>query len=174
MEKEPDEITMRDIAKKCGVTATTLYYYYSDKDTLFEEVKLESVAGMNSYIKKKLEGIKEPVKAMRAALSAFRDWSFENPRLAILIMGRLKANKEANNEQLEVYYQSTLTGKAFLDAAVKAGKIKSRDTLLDSSLIIAALWGAIESILLSRTMPEYWDKGILFTNKMIDHLLDKL
>ncbi|AEF82142.1 TetR/AcrR family transcriptional regulator [Leadbettera azotonutricia] len=168
MEKEPEEITMRDIAKECGVTATTLYYYYSDKDALFEEVKLESIAEMNNFIKKKLEGIKEPMKALKAGLSAFRDWTFKNPRIAILFMGRLKPNKEANKEQLQIYYQSNYLGKTLLDAAVKAGKCKSRDTLLDSSLIIAALWGAIESVLLNRTLPEYWGKGILFTDRMIE------
>ncbi|MFP3091227.1 TetR/AcrR family transcriptional regulator [Treponema sp. TIM-1] len=174
MKKEPEEITMRDIAKGCGVTATTLYYYYSDKDTLFEEVKLESIAEMNGFIQKKLEGIQEPLKAIKAALTAFRDWAFENPRMAILVMGRFKANKEVSNEQLEAYYLNNYFGKALLDAAVKVGKSKSKDTLLDSSLIIAALWGAIESVLLNRTMPEYWDQGLLFTNKMIEHLLEEL
>ncbi|MDR1747705.1 MAG: TetR/AcrR family transcriptional regulator, partial [Spirochaetaceae bacterium] len=34
--REPEEINMREIASVCGVTATTLYYYYKDKESLFE------------------------------------------------------------------------------------------------------------------------------------------
>jgi hypothetical protein len=105
-------------------------------------VKLESLAGMNGFIQRKLEWIKEPVKAIRVTLTALRDWAFENPRIAVLIMGRFKANKE----QLAAYYQSNYMGKALLDAAVKAGKSKSKDTLLDSSLVIAALWGSVSAM----------------------------
>ncbi|WP_415749215.1 TetR/AcrR family transcriptional regulator, partial [Treponema peruense] len=40
MEKEPEEIGMREIAKKCGVSATAIYHYYRDKDCLFQSISL--------------------------------------------------------------------------------------------------------------------------------------
>jgi AcrR family transcriptional regulator len=168
LQKEPGEITMRDIAKKCGITATTLYYYYKDKKALFEAVKLECLVDMNKFILRKTKRTREPARAIRAGLGVFRDWAFANPRIAILVMGRLDANKNVHGEDFAAYYQSNYLAKALLDAAVAAGRSRSRDTLLDSSLCIAAVWGAIESVLLNRTMPEYWDRGIMFTNKMID------
>jgi AcrR family transcriptional regulator len=65
MEKEPEEISMREIAKVCGVTATTLYYYYKDKDTLFEEVKLECLEKMDSFIAKKNRGYTQSCKSRK-------------------------------------------------------------------------------------------------------------
>jgi AcrR family transcriptional regulator len=168
MEKEPEEISMREIAKMCGVTATTLYYYYNDKDTLFEGVKLECLEKMDSYIAKKTRSIHNPAKAIKATLAVFRDWAFANPRMVLLVMQRFKPNKDADEEELKKYYRSTFFGKSLLDKAAGEGKTRNRDTLMDASLCIAVLWGAVESILLNRTIPKYWDNGILFTNKMIE------
>jgi AcrR family transcriptional regulator len=168
LDREPEEISMREIARECGVSATSLYYYYKDKETLFEEVKVDCLKDMDRFIMEKTPRGKDPEAAIRAGLGAFRDWAFACPRTAILVMGRLKANKTANMKELEQYYHSNMFGKEMFDMAVRMGISKSKDTLLDASLAIAALWGAIESILLNRTIPKYWDKGIFFTNKMID------
>lgn len=185
LEKEPEEISVRDIAKACGVTATSLYYYYKDKDALFTEVKLRCVWEMDKYIAERVDdeaarqrrlSKPEPFAEMKAALAAFRDWAFDNPRIALLVMGRLKADIQNDPEKMEKYYRSTMWGKNMLDKAVAAGLIESADTLLDASLCVAALWGAIESVLLNRTVPQYWTQqgGIDFTNKMIDFLAKSL
>jgi len=186
MEKEPEEISTRDIAKACGATTTCIYYYYKDKETLFNEVKIECVAKMDSYIyeqvvkkaKKcaKSGGNFDSLYEIRAGLEAFRDWAFSNPRIALLVMGRLKADIQADSEKMKKYYKSTDFAKATLEKAVKEGLIHSKDTLLDANLCIAALWGAIESVLLNRTIPKYWTQQgrIIFTDKMIDLLLASL
>ena len=43
MEKEPAEIGMRDVAKKCGVSATSIYNYYKDKNELFMRISLSCI-----------------------------------------------------------------------------------------------------------------------------------
>jgi hypothetical protein len=77
---------------------------------------------------------------------------------------------------MQKYYQSTIFAKILLDNAVKTGFLNSKDTMLDASLCIVSLWGAIESVLLNRTVPQYWSKqgSINFTDKMIDLLLESL
>jgi len=186
MEKEPEEISTRDIAKACGATTTCIYYYYRDKETLYMEIKLYCVGKMDEFIKNQMEKLikkhqkagnkTDPLIEIRAGLEAFRDWAFLNPRIALLVMERLKADTLADQEKMEKYYKSTVFAKIVMDKAVQAGLIKSKDTLLDASLCISALWGAIESVLLNRTIPQYWtQKGkIIFTDKMIDLLLASL
>jgi AcrR family transcriptional regulator len=183
LEKKPEEITTRDIAKACGVTATSLYYHYKDRETLFTEVKLCCVEKMDKYVSahaaRKISKIRKsgkkitPLDEAKAGFEAFRDWAFDNPRIALLVMGRLRADIRDDPEKMNKYYQSHLFAKSVLDKAVKAGLSDSKDTLRDVSLCIAALWGAIESELLNRTVPQYWSKrgGIYFTDKMIDLLL---
>ncbi|MBO7136728.1 MAG: TetR/AcrR family transcriptional regulator, partial [Spirochaetaceae bacterium] len=36
LEAEPSQIGMSDIARKCEITATNIYHYYKDKDSLFQ------------------------------------------------------------------------------------------------------------------------------------------
>jgi AcrR family transcriptional regulator len=185
LEKEPEEIFARDIAKACGVTATSLYYY-KDREALFTEVKLVCIEKMDKFItgqvaKKAPKNSKQgktidPIEEVKTGLTAFRDWAFANPRIALLVMGRLKADTQADTEKMKKYYQSTVLAKTMLDQAVQAGFSGSKDTLLDASLCMAALCGAIESVLLNRTVPQYWSRrGVVdFTNKMIDLLLTSL
>ena len=186
LEKEPEEISTRDIAKACGVTATSLYYYYKDREALFNEVKLDCVAEMDEYVTKIIlkksakygrAGKKaDPLLEIQAGLEAFRDWAFARPRIALLIMGRLKADTRAKPEQMKKYYRSTDFAKKTMDRAVRSGLLNSKNTLLDANIFIAAMWGAIELVLLNRTIPQYWSQrgGIEFTNKMIDLLMASL
>jgi AcrR family transcriptional regulator len=185
-EKAPEEITMRDIAKACNVTATSIYYYYKDKDTLFTDIKLICLANMHKDIQVKTEKKITSYKIshegsnllyeLQAGLEAFRDWAFENPRIAILIMGRFKPDAIMTQEDLDTYYESTFFGQSFLEKAAEAGIIHSYNTMLDTSLCVSALWGAIESVLLKLTVPQYWSKqeSIDFTDKMIELLLTAL
>jgi AcrR family transcriptional regulator len=186
LEKDPEEISTRDIAKACGVTATSLYYYYKDKEALFTEVKLICIEEINKFIaeqiaKKSSKSRKtgktlSPIEEARAGLEAFRDWAFNNPRIALLVMQRIKADIQDDPEKMNKYYQTHFFAKNLLDKAVETGLSESKDTLLDISLCIAAIWGAIEAVLLNRTLPQYWTKrgSLDFTDKMIDLLLASL
>ena len=179
LEKEPEEISTRDIAKACGVTATSLYYYYRDKEALFTEVKLFCIGKMDRAIAGRIAKLSgkhhrnNPLEEARAGFEAFRDWAFANPRVALLVMGRLRADTSNDPEKTEKYYRSTLFAKEILDKLVKRGLSDSRDTLLDACLCIAALWGTIEMVLLNRTVPRYWTRrgGLYFTDNMINLLL---
>ena len=186
LEKEPGEISTRDIAKACGVTATSLYYYYQDKEAILTEVKLDCITKMDEFIsgyvakaaaKYGKAGKKwDPLLEIRTGLEGFRGWAFANPRIALLVMGRLKANTQAKPEELKKYYKSTDVAKVTLDKAVQAGFVFCKDTLMDANLLIAALWGAIELVLVNRTVPQYWTQrgAVNFTNKMIDLLIASL
>jgi AcrR family transcriptional regulator len=172
LEKEPEEISMRDIAARCGVSATTIYYYYADRDALFEAVKLECIAGMDDYIAERVAACGlSGLARLRAGLGAFRDWAFANPRVAILVMGRLKPNVTASRDELARYYRSNEFARAMLESAVSEGSVSCRDARLSSALCIAALWGAVEACLLNRVDPEYWERGTAFTDGMIDMCL---
>ena len=51
MKKNPEEIGMRDIAENCGITATSIYHYYKDKDKLFQAISLDCLYKLNDRIK---------------------------------------------------------------------------------------------------------------------------
>jgi AcrR family transcriptional regulator len=171
LEKEPEEIGMREIAGACGVSATTIYYYHADKDSLFDAIKLDCIAEMDEYIRSRADTEGTALARIRIGYRAFRDWCFAHPRIALLIMGRLKPNRSPRAEIQEPYYRSNEYARRQLEKAVAEGSFSCADTRLANALHVAAVWGAIESVLLNRTDPEYWDKGVYFTDNMIDLLI---
>jgi len=168
MVKEPEEIGMREIATVCGVTATTIYYYYENKERLFEDVKKDCLFEMDRIILERSSRIDDDAEKFSGAFAAFRDWAFANPRIALLVMNRFKPNVEAGPGEMALYYRSTFLARDLIENLVAEGKADSPDALMDATLCIAAMWGAIESVLRFRTVPEYWDRGVEITDRMIE------
>lgn len=167
MKKNPDQIGMRDIAKNCGITATSIYHYYKDKDKLFQEISLDCLYELNERIKTAANNGNTTKKQIKNAIKSFRDWCFENPRLSLLIMQGIKSADDATPEIMEQYYVCNRTGEELLKIAVNQGEARSENPRLDIGILISGLWGCIESILLKKSESEYWKDGKTFTDRFI-------
>lgn len=168
MHKNPEEIGMRDIAKECEITATSIYHYYKDKDKLFQAISLDCLYALNERIKTASQrggSVKEQIKN---AISEYRDWCVENPRRALLVMQGIKSADDAPPEIIEEYYVCNRTGEELLKKAVADGAAKSANPRLDVALLVSGLWGCIEAVLLKKSDVEYWHNGKLFTDSFIN------
>ena len=168
MEKNPESIGMRDIAACCQVTATTIYHYYKDKDALFQSIGLDCLKELNERIKKNAEEKQTSREKILNAINAFRDWSFENPRRALLVMQGFKSADNASPEVIEEFYVCNRTGENLLKKAIEEGKAVSENPRLDVGLLVSGLWGCIESVLLKKCDVEYWENGKAYTDRFID------
>lgn len=171
MEKDPAEIGMRDIASSLGVTATTIYHYFKDKDDVFRHITRDCMKEFSVDMKKKILGPETSKEKLITALKFFRDWCFENPRMAFLVMGKVNSDPKMTLENVEYYYGCHKLAEALLEACNREGSLKTPDCRFKANFIIASLWGCISSILTERTEPEYWKDGIDFTNRAIEYLI---
>ncbi|MCR5045022.1 MAG: TetR/AcrR family transcriptional regulator [Treponema sp.] len=167
MQKSPEQIGMREIAKECGVTATLIYHYYKDKDQLFQAIGLDCILSLNQIILAAAQKKKNPKEKILAAIRAFRDWCFENPRKALLVMQGIKSAQDAPPEVIEEYYACNRTGEKLLQEAIKAGLAKSNDPNLDVGILISGLWGCCEEVILKKTDEKYWNNGEAFTERFL-------
>lgn len=167
MKKNPEEIGMRDIAENCGITATSIYHYYKDKDKLFQAISLDCLYKLNDRIKEAAKNGNTIKKQIKNAIKSFRDWCFENPRLSLLVMEGIKSADDATQEIIEQYYVCNRTGEDLLRKAVAQGEARSENPRLDIGILISGLWGCIESIILKKSEPEYWENGKEFTDRFI-------
>ena len=167
MKKNPEEIGMRDIAENCGITATSIYHYYKDKDKLFQAISLDCLYKLNDRIKEAEKNGNTIKKQIKNAIKSFRDWCFENPRLSLLVMEGIKSADDATQEIIEQYYVCNRTGEDLLRKAVAQGEARSENPRLDIGILISGLWGCIESIILKKSEPEYWEDGKEFTDRFI-------
>ena len=174
MQKNPDQIGMRDIAQSCGITATSIYHYYKDKDKLFQAISLDCLYELNEKIKiasQKGDSIKIQIEN---AIKAFRDWCFENPRLSLLVMEGIKSADDASPELIEEYYVCNRTGEELLKKAIAQGMAHSENPRLDVGILVSGLWGCIESVLLKKSDVEYWENNRAFTDRFISLWMDSI
>jgi len=167
MEKNPEQIGMREIASSCQITATNIYHYYKDKDRLFQEISLDCLYELNEGLTQAAEKGKTLRKKIQNAIEAYRDWCFENPRRALLVMSGIKSADDASPEVIEEYYVCNRTGEKLLKEAIKKGLAKSSNPRLDVSILVSGLWGCIESVLLKKSEADYWEKGNAYTARFI-------
>jgi len=167
MQKNPEQIGMREIAAACGITATNIYHYYKDKDRLFQEISLDSLYKLNIRLTEATQKKKTIKKQIQSAIEAYRDWCFENPRRALLVMQGIKSADDASPEVIEEYYVCNRTGEKLLKEAVRQGIAESTNPRLDVSILVSGLWGCIESVLLKKSEPDYWEKGNTYTDRFI-------
>ena len=83
-------------------------------------------------------------------------------------MGKISVDDNASEAEIESFYTSQRFGQRLLENCLKNNSVTLTDTKCYTDLIIFSLWGCIESVLLKRSDPEYWSKGIEFTDQFID------
>lgn len=167
MQKNPEQIGMREIATTCKITATNIYHYYKDKDRLFQEISLDCLYELNTRLSESAQKGKTLKSQIQNAIEAYRDWCFENPRRALLVMQGIKSADDVSPELIEEYYVCNRTGEKLLKEAIKQGMAKSTNPRLDVSILVSGLWGCIESVLLKKSEPDYWEKGNTYTDRFI-------
>lgn len=168
MEKEPAEIGMREIAKNCGVSATAIYHYYKDKDCLFQAISLDCLNEINSVIESAAEKASSSKEKVLAAIRAFRDWSLKNPRVASLVMEKIKSAVNLSPEETEKFYVCNRTGEKLLELCVKDGSARSENPRLDVGVLVFGLWGCIQSVISRKSEVEYWENSEPFTERFIN------
>ncbi|WP_296029850.1 TetR/AcrR family transcriptional regulator [uncultured Treponema sp.] len=168
MEKEPSEIGMREIAKNCGISATAIYHYYKDKDCLFQAISLDCLNEINSEIESAAEKVSSPKEKVLAAIRAFRDWSLKNPRVASLVMEKIKSAVNLSPEETEKFYVCNRTGEKLLELCVTEGLAHSENPRLDVGILVFGLWGCLQAVISRKSEVEYWENSEPFTERFIN------
>lgn len=171
-EKEPVEIGMRDVAKKCGISATAIYHYYKDKNQLFMKISITCLSELSERMKDQLSKISECRQKVRTALEVYRDWCFEKPKIAVLLFSKLE--EDIGDEDIMNFYVCNRLGELLLAECQDQNCYSGNDIHLDTGIIISGMWGCIESIITKRADPTYWNEGISFTNRFIDLVMNSI
>jgi AcrR family transcriptional regulator len=170
----PEKITMRHVAKKAGITATTIYYYYKSRDELFEAVKFRYIDEMSAYLSAGDPGGEYYTPRLRCLMRSFADWCFSNPGPARLVMARLPANLSPAPEDLPRYYRANIAAMTLLGPAVESGELHSDNPELDLAVGLGALWGTVQLALDRRFDPSLWGAENAVVDRTIELFLDGL
>ncbi len=152
----PEKINMRHIAERAGVSATAIYYYFSSKEALFERIKLDAMAELDSRVAEAVSRERSPVRRIAAFIRAYAAWCLERYNLARLLMDELPPSLDADDTAMRQYYSVVYRARDLVEDAIAKGEIEARDSLLEVSFAQSAIWGIVSLHKNKRIHPDYW------------------
>jgi AcrR family transcriptional regulator len=143
-------INLRDISKKVGITPTTIYYYYKNKEALFLDIKTEVIAMMDNYIISRIPEKENPVRMMEIWMDGFITWCLEFPELSRLIFDKLP-NKIEDKINSKSYYKA----REIIEEGRRTGVFKVKESELYVTLGIASMYGLVLILLSEAYDPKF-------------------
>ncbi|BCS96941.1 TetR family transcriptional regulator [Desulfoluna limicola] len=74
-----DNLSMRKIASRLGMTAANIYNYYANQDELYLSIQIKGFTLYNDYIVKVYNAYADPVERLGKLLVAYLDFGIGNP-----------------------------------------------------------------------------------------------
>ncbi|MDQ0378250.1 TetR/AcrR family transcriptional regulator [Amycolatopsis thermophila] len=86
VERGPEAVTLRAIARELGITAPALYRYYGSRDDLVEHLRLDVVADLAAELAEELSGLPDDGAVQLFAICrGFRRWALTHTKEFTLV-----------------------------------------------------------------------------------------
>jgi AcrR family transcriptional regulator len=112
-------LNMRSVARRVGVTPTTLYYYFKSKDHILLELKLRAAGILNERVSR-IDRTKGPA-AIRALGEAYIDFAEENPHLYRLLVEVRMKHPIATEDEQKTLRSSYFAAREMLETLAQQG-----------------------------------------------------
>ena len=73
-----DNMSLRKLADRVGMSATNLYYYYSNKDEIYLNIQIKGFKLLQKKLEKVFLSEKEPLESLRKMIWAYLEFGFKN------------------------------------------------------------------------------------------------
>lgn len=122
IDRGPDAVTLRAIARKVGITAPALYRYYTSREDLVEHIRTDICTDLAAELDVDLAGIPEDdvVGQVLAICRGFRLWAIAHPQEFSLVFASPAEQSSAQDGGLHIMVPGTDPfGRVFLAVAGK-------------------------------------------------------
>jgi AcrR family transcriptional regulator len=122
IDRGPDAVTLRAIARKVGITAPALYRYYTSREDLVEHIRTDICTDLAAELDVDLAGIAEDdvVGQVLAICRGFRLWAIAHPQEFSLVFASPAEQASAQDGGLHIMVPGTDPfGRVFLAVAGK-------------------------------------------------------
>jgi AcrR family transcriptional regulator len=141
-----EAVTMREVAKRIGYSATSIYLHFEDKESLLRAVCDSDMLALASSLKEIMQ-IADPVERMNALGLGYAQFALSHPNhyRMMFMTPRTPCSPETsslqhNNAEQDAYFQlKTVVNDVFLASRFKA-------ELHDPELIAQTVWAAMHGV----------------------------
>ena len=136
-------LSMRKIAKEIGVSATSIYLYFENKDHLIHTLIEESVEELSTSIEQSVEGVEDTIKRFEAIIWSYIRFAQHNPEKYQIIY-IVHSDRMARYPKEK--FRKARRGYALLESVIMDG-IKEGLMELDKPMIAAyTIWAQLHGV----------------------------
>ena len=74
-----NNMSLRKLADRVGMSATNIYYYYSSKDEIYLNIQIKGFQALEKRLEKIYTPVNDPLDNLRKMIQAYLDFGFSNP-----------------------------------------------------------------------------------------------
>ena len=141
-----EAVTMREIAKRIGYSATSIYLHFVDKEALLRAILDTDMLALATSLKEILQ-IADPVERMHALGQGYAQFALTHPNhYRLMFMAErvpcdpAESSLQQNNAEQDAYFQL----KTVVNDVYIAGRF--RDDLQDVDLIAQTIWAGTHGV----------------------------
>ena len=83
------DISLREIARRAGVSPTASFHHFRNKEALLVAVAIEGFARLTATLRKRVESIDDPAARLRIVLRTYIEFAIEHPAVFFRMFGLL-------------------------------------------------------------------------------------
>ncbi|MDX1591793.1 MAG: TetR/AcrR family transcriptional regulator [Balneolaceae bacterium] len=146
------QLSMRKIAKKAGVTATSIYLYFKNKDELLLALVEESIEKLTAVLKDALDPSAGPVEQLEKLAAAYVQYALDNPQeYEIIYMVRPEEMPKYPREKFQHVREIYELIASIIQSGNEQHVLDVDDPMISAYTIWAQLHGVV-SVVLSRRL----------------------
>jgi len=171
LEKGHASLSMRSIAKKVGVTATSIYLYFENKDHLLHTLIEESVEELSVSIENAVEGKNTVPEQLEAIIKGYTDFAFSYPeKYQIIYMVRSEAMSRYPKEKFRKARRCYELLVRVIQKGVETGVMNEEHPVIAAYSIWGQLHGII-SVIQNQRLDSRINKDE-YLSRSIRHIID--
>lgn len=167
-------VTLRLIAKRAGISPTTIYYYFKNKEELLDKIKFNVTRELDEYIFARLNPNDSAEQKFKALIDAFIDWSISHPKLLDLVFDTLPPKINLTEAEMAQLYQTNFKIIELLEQAAIAKGHPIENAKANSTIFIGLAYGVVKLFLNKRVLPEYWEDITPLKERIIEIIINTI
>lgn len=147
LDKEGYEgLSLRKVAKACGVSQTAPYRHFKDKNDLIDAIKAEALNSFNQRLEQAVNDYPDdPERQLSEMGVAYIQFFVENPEyLRLLFLSNYQNNRNAKFLNQTEYLTTSHPFKTFHDAVVRCNNSNKMPNSPDETILYS--WGLVHGI----------------------------
>ncbi len=163
-------LSMRAIAKEVGVSATSIYLHFENKDHLMHTLIEESVEELGDHIEEKVREKTTVLDRFEASINAYVEFGLQNPeKYQIIYQVQPEAMARYPKEKFRKVRRSYELLASIIEEGVAEGVMDVDDPVLAAYSIWAQMHGVV-SVVLNQRLDSRIDQEIFITESL-EHIV---